>query len=278
MPERPDALRVHVGPLQQHVQGAEAVVDHHAPQDLASPEHQLEHVQLGRVAALAEDPVVDRERDEAEIGQLLRVRLRLQVAAALDELLLADRVAAAVRVVEEHGWKPARRATRAGDVGRHRLDAVEIEHPGLEDVAVVLGLRRLAPGHRARPVRQVSEQCVQLRPSAGRCCRTPSRACLRQGHGPCHRSERTQRQHIASPHLPGVHSRFHVSCSTLRVLPSTFYLLRSPFYVLPSTFSLLRSTSASYLTFRPSSQFVVQYRRFERPRGRRAWRGSRSTL
>ena len=93
---------IDVGPLDEEVERAQAVVDHHSPQHLTLPQHGLERVGFGRVAALAEDPVVDGERDVAETGEFLRVRDRLQIAATVNEFQLADLVAAAMRVVEEH--------------------------------------------------------------------------------------------------------------------------------------------------------------------------------
>ena len=167
MPSVATRSRIHVGPIDQEVERPQAVVDHHAPEHLALPQHGLERVFFRRVAALAEDPVVDAERDVAAVGQRLRVRRRLQVAAAVDELLLADRVAAAVRVVEEHGRRAARRVARPRDERRHRLDAVQVEDPALEDVAVPLLLADLVLADGPMPVRQLAEQPVQLAAPGG---------------------------------------------------------------------------------------------------------------
>ena len=165
--ERGQSRRIDVGTLQEHVHGAQAVVDHHPPEDLALQQHRLEHVEFGGVAALAEDPGVDADGDVAEVGQRLGVRRRLQVAAALDELRLADLVAAAVRVAEDDAGRAAGEALRAGDVARDRLDAVQVVAPGLEDVAVALDFPELLARHRARAVGQPSEQAVQLGPARG---------------------------------------------------------------------------------------------------------------
>ena len=60
--ERADARGIDVRPRDQPVHRPQAVVDHHAPQHLTFPQHRLEHVGLGRVAALAEHPVIDGQR------------------------------------------------------------------------------------------------------------------------------------------------------------------------------------------------------------------------
>jgi hypothetical protein len=78
------------------------------------------------MAALAEDPVVDAERDVSPIGQRLGVRLGLQVTSSLDELLLADRVAPAVGVVEQHGRRFPAARPRTRDVSRHGLETVQV--------------------------------------------------------------------------------------------------------------------------------------------------------
>ena len=117
------------------------------------------------MAALAEDPVVDRERDVSEVGQLLGVRHRLQVASPVDELQLADLVTAAVRVVEEHGRQPGARAFRSREVRRHVLDSVEIEVPRLEQVAVAFLLAPLFSADRPAAGGQFTEQRIELAPA-----------------------------------------------------------------------------------------------------------------
>ena len=143
------------GRCDQPVERAQAVVDHHSPQHPALPEHGLEHVELAGVAALAEHPVVDAEDGVAEIGQRLRVRHRLQIGAALEKLLLADGVAAAVRVVEDDAGVRPGALRRPRHVGRNGLDPVEIEVPRLEDdsrprsASLALARRRSAAADRA---------------------------------------------------------------------------------------------------------------------------------
>jgi len=51
--------------------------------------------------------MVDAEDGVAEIGQRLRVRDGLQIGAALQQLLFADGVAAAMRVVEDDRGRAA---------------------------------------------------------------------------------------------------------------------------------------------------------------------------
>ncbi len=164
MPSVARRALIDVGAGDEPVHRAQAVVDHHAPEHLALPQHGLEHVAFGGVAALAEDPVVDGQGDVAEVGQDFRVRHRLQVAAALDQFLLADRVAAAVRVVEEHGRSPPGQRARPRDIRRHRFDAVEIQRPRLEDVAVPFVFSRSWPADRPLSIRQVAHQRVELGP------------------------------------------------------------------------------------------------------------------
>ena len=102
------------------------------------------------------------QRDVAEVGQDLGVRHRLQVAAALDELLLADRVAAAVRVIEDDGRRPPGQAPRPRQVGRDGLDPVEVEVPRFEDVAVALFLAALLAADGPLAIGKVAEQRVEL--------------------------------------------------------------------------------------------------------------------
>src|SRR4029450_12496549 len=109
----------------------------------------------GGVAALAEDPVVDRERNAAETGELFRVRHRLQGASSVAELLLAGLFARA--------GEPPGRAFRARQVRGHVLDAVEIEVPGFEHVSLVLFFRSLLPADRAGPGGKI---CAQANNSA----------------------------------------------------------------------------------------------------------------
>ncbi len=168
MPRVADPRAVHVAARQQPVEGADRVVDHHSPEHLALPEHRLEGVELRGVAALAEAPVVDAQGDVALVGERLRVRHGLQVRPARDELLLPDVVAAAVRVVEDDGRRRAARAPRPGQVRGHGLEAVEVEDPRLEHVAVLLLLSALRRGDRPTPVREVAQHLVEPRPASRR--------------------------------------------------------------------------------------------------------------
>ncbi len=159
--ERRQARGVDVAAAEQPVDGPDRVVDHHSPQDPALPEHRLEGVELRGRAALAEAPVVDREDDVPLLDQGLRVGDRVQVGAAVDELLLADVVAPAVGVVEDDGWARAARSDRASEERGHGLEPVQVEHPRLEDVAAPLLLAALRGADRPLPVGQVAEQLVQ---------------------------------------------------------------------------------------------------------------------
>jgi hypothetical protein len=151
--------------MDEPVESAQAVVDHHSPQHVALPEHGLEGIQLARVAALAEDPVVDAEGHVALGRQCLRIRLGLQVASSLDELPLADVVATAVGVVEEDGGRAADELCGAGQVRRHGLEAIQVELPGLEHIAVGVAFVALLRRDRALAVRKIAEQRIKQGPA-----------------------------------------------------------------------------------------------------------------
>jgi hypothetical protein len=128
------------------------------------------------VTPLAENPRVDAERNVAHLCQLFRIRLWLQIAAPLDELLLADLVAATVRVVEYDTGNASAERARPGEVGGHRLDSIQIEVPGFENVSVTLFLVPFLSADRTLPVRKITQQAVQFAP-----------ACIRIAGGPAGR-------------------------------------------------------------------------------------------
>ena len=154
---------------------------------------------FGRVASLAEDPVVDGQRDIAEVRQHLRVGRWLQVAPAVDEFLLADLVAAAVGVVEEHGRRAAGDLAWSRQVRRNGFDAVEVELPRFEDVPVTLGFAQLASADGPVTVGQVAHQRVELGTAVGRCCRRLTRRQLRGSRRGEQRGYPRQSQHVTAP-------------------------------------------------------------------------------
>ena len=159
--ERGDARGVDVGPGLQVVERADAVVEHHAPQHLAAPEHELEERTLRAAAALAKHPVLDAERGVALGSQHRSIGRLLERIAPADELLLTQRVVAAVCVVVEHGRERAI-AVRPRKVGGHRLLAVEIECQPLQDVGAAILLPDDAGCYWAVARRQIAEQAPQF--------------------------------------------------------------------------------------------------------------------
>ncbi len=168
MPTVPSLLGVDVGAADQVVHRLQRVVNHHSPEHAAVPERVLEEIELRAFRALAENPRIEAQRVVTQRSQEFRVRRFAHVLAAFQKFGLADLVAAAVRVIEQHRGKPACLALGPGEICRRGLLAIEVDDELLERVGfpVFRGDELRADLTIAR--RQFAEQTIQLL-AAGRC-------------------------------------------------------------------------------------------------------------
>jgi len=175
--QRAQARHIDLWPGLQVVDGPNAVIDHHAPQHLAVPQHLFEELGLCAPAPLPEIPCVATQHAIAQIGQRFSIGRRLQRSPPGDKLILAQLIVATVRVMVEDHRCLTHLTQRPGKVRGHGLDAVQVQYQRLEHIAITFFFTDQRGADGAVAVRDVAEQRIE---QLALSCEVVSHECLQR--------------------------------------------------------------------------------------------------